>query len=359
MNLADKTLSLLGHGTDQADVQQLLKDLGCKLEHGYYPYPTMTLHAKNGLWIELYSAEEFVQRLEIEPLSPGPWVLGAVTLGLKGKRFKKTFDAPILTGLQLEMTPAMCREVLGEPVLVSYYDGGALPTRVMGWRTGLAYVGVEFPSVSADDVCCEISIGLYGLGACMGETWEWGIFDMPEIEISAAEASPIALDAVTQKALAWLQGVEDEHLLGGVDLEVVSPSPFDASSWFEDRLDEYRQHLFIQFAADGSGSGFCLWYYPTLTGQPPVVFWGSEGDFHFVAGNAQDFMRQLSSEHVFSNGFWLEDSGDEDFHDEDFNWEPLKAAAKAEFGQTDIVPDELGQAGRSLHPDFEAWVGPH
>ena len=181
----------------------------------------------------------------------------------------------------------------------------------------------------------------------------------------------IKLGTDVLESIQFLWKLEDEELIGWpIDFETSRPArpqligmesnprkveleTFDASSWFENSIEEYEKHKFYEFGIDGTGSGFCLWYYPDLNKIPPVVFWGSDGEFHFVAGSIQDFIKQLSSGKLFFSGSWLEPEDDEI---EELDWNKLRSVTESHLGKWVEKPEELTVKGRLDHPDFEGWV---
>ena len=61
-------------------------------------------------------------------------------------------------------------------------------------------------------------------------------------------------------------------------------------SWFNNDLTPYFEDQFVEFAGEGDGSSFCLWFYPDLVGEPPVVYIGSDYRFITVAPSMEDFI---------------------------------------------------------------------
>jgi hypothetical protein len=160
------------------------------------------------------------------------------------------------------------------------------------------------------------------------------------------------VDSRTKQDIDFIRRLCDDKLIGWphMDFLPVDLGDFDASTWFENHLDVYRQHAFVEFARDGTGSGYCLWYYPGLKEPPPVVFWGSEGEFYFVAGSVQDFIRQLGSGKALRSGFWDEDPKG------NVERATLRRRCEDYVGPWRAEPDEICARGRSAHPPFEEWV---
>jgi len=67
------------------------------------------------------------------------------------------------------------------------------------------------------------------------------------------------------------------------------------SAWFENDLSPYFKDRFIEFGKEGDGSSFCLWYYPGLVGEPPVVHMGTDPVFCTMAPSLEDFICLLTS----------------------------------------------------------------
>lgn len=165
------------------------------------------------------------------------------------------------------------------------------------------------------------------------------------------------IDRDSKEAIEFINSLEAAGFLGWpIDFEPTELNRFDASSWFENSIEEYEKHRFLEFGKDGTGSGFCLWFYPGLERKPPVVFWSSEGEFCFVSDTLRDFVRQLCSGKLFYDGSWL-DPDDEDR--KEIDWEDLKQRAINYFGAWLKSPKELEEEGRKNHPDFEKWVNEH
>ncbi len=60
-------------------------------------------------------------------------------------------------------------------------------------------------------------------------------------------------------------------------------------SWFKNDLTPYFKDRFLEFAGQ-DGNLFCLWYYPGLTGEPPVVLIGQDSNSCTVAPSLNDFI---------------------------------------------------------------------
>ena len=59
--------------------------------------------------------------------------------------------------------------------------------------------------------------------------------------------------------------------------------------WFQNDLTPYFEDCFLEFAGK-DGNLFCLWYYPDLVGEPPVVLIGQDGISCTVAPSLKDFI---------------------------------------------------------------------
>lgn len=166
------------------------------------------------------------------------------------------------------------------------------------------------------------------------------------------------MDDATARALALLSTLSREHLLGyPIDAEATEHVEVEDAldTWFEESEVSWRTlgHRFEQIARDGTGSLFCLWYYPELRGAPPVVFIGSEGDLALVANDAADFVRQLTMAVAFVGNGWAEPTT-KDRHELDFD--ALRARVQAELGAWTESPAELRARAIERHPDLESWV---
>jgi len=165
------------------------------------------------------------------------------------------------------------------------------------------------------------------------------------------------LDSETKEDIDFISSLDKAgFLVWPIDYEISELNKFDASSWFENAMEEYEKHTFIEFGKDGTGSGFCLWVYPGLQRKSPVVFWSSEGEFYFVSDSLRDFIRQLCSGKMFFDGDWLEPT-DED--KDEVDWLDLKRRAVDHMGEWEESPEELKDKGRKNHPNFEEWVNAH
>ena len=165
------------------------------------------------------------------------------------------------------------------------------------------------------------------------------------------------IDDESKKDIEFIKFLDAAGFFGWpIDFEPSDLNRFDASSWFENAIEEYEQHQFLELGRDGTGSGFCFWIYPDLKIKPPVVFWSSEGEFHFVAGSLSDYIRQLCSGKMFYDGSWLEPDAEEL---KEIEWSDLKQRAINHLGAWAESPEELEQKGRKNHPDFESWVNEH
>ena len=144
---------------------------------------------------------------------------------------------------------------------------------------------------------------------------------------------PGKVDPQTRNDIDFLNQLLGEELIRyPIDYETQQIGLFDLNSWFGNDTNDYGQHRFIEFGMDGSGSGYCLWYYPELKGRPPVVLFESEGDFYFIAGSTQDFIRQLTSGEIFFDGEWGEDPAADEDDGEELDFKTLRAKAEAYFG---------------------------
>lgn len=145
---------------------------------------------------------------------------------------------------------------------------------------------------------------------------------------------------------------------------IAYPIDYEAYECTDDELAETFGHWFggtkwksdgdsfVQFGQDGTGSMFLLWFYPNLTGEPPVVFLGSEGEAHLVAPNLESFIMQMGSGKMFFDGHWLE----HDENENEFNWDLLKARTEALVGPIVKDPEKIRDEGLSSHPNFPDWV---
>ena len=64
------------------------------------------------------------------------------------------------------------------------------------------------------------------------------------------------------------------------------------TDWYEKDLSPYFEDQFIEFGGC-DGSLYCLWYYPGLVGEPPVVYIGGDGDNCTLAPSIEDLISLL------------------------------------------------------------------
>ena len=142
-----------------------------------------------------------------------------------------------------------------------------------------------------------------------------------------------------------------------IDYEVCQPTEEELkvtlNCWFGNSKWSENGDRFIQFGMDGTGSMYCLWFYPNLSAEPPVVLFGSEGERFLVASNVDDFIRQLSSGKLFCGGHWLEPNDEEKV---ELDWSYLKTKAVEYLGEWVDTPETIRDKAELAHPSFSAWV---
>ncbi|MCB9795502.1 MAG: hypothetical protein H6741_22580 [Alphaproteobacteria bacterium] len=160
--------------------------------------------------------------------------------------------------------------------------------------------------------------------------------------------------------LAELQ--DDGKLAWALDYEACEPDEEAAAdtldAWFRSPAWRGSGHRFVQIGQDGTGSLYCLWFYPGLVGEPPVIFFGSEGETDLVADSAADLARALAS------GFewWPYERAWNPAEEEDEEVEDagtladMRAAVEARLGPWDEAPSAMHARALKRHPDFPAWV---
>ena len=117
---------------------------------------------------------------------------------------------------------------------------------------------------------------------------------------------PNKLSTKTQEDMKFIDALcEKEIISWPIDYEPYHPTNEELSEtlghWFGSDKWSKSGDSFLQIGQDGAGSLFCLWFYPVLKEEPPVVFLGSEGESSLVASDTSDFIRQLSSGKLFFN----------------------------------------------------------
>lgn len=166
------------------------------------------------------------------------------------------------------------------------------------------------------------------------------------------------VDPATRDAIAFIEGLCERGLITWpIDFEFYQASDADLAEtfghWFGGQRWASDGDSLVQFGQDGTGSLFLLWYYPGLSGKPPVVFMGSEGESSLVADNLEDFIRQLGSGQVFYVDSWVEPDEDDN---EEMDWQALADAIDERYGLSKETPQQLAEKAARSHPDFSAWV---
>lgn len=169
-----------------------------------------------------------------------------------------------------------------------------------------------------------------------------------EIELSDNTKADLAfLDELSlQKVIAWPIDYETNR-------QTFSETSDTLDLWLGGSKWRETGYSFIQFGQDGCGSLFCLWYYPELSGEPPVVFFGSEGERALVSNNASDFVKQITSGKIFYDGNWLDPEDDDK---DELDWTLLAKNAEAYIGSQCKDPEELSKLAAASHPDISEWI---
>lgn len=168
----------------------------------------------------------------------------------------------------------------------------------------------------------------------------------------------LKMDDETLSARSFLKTLcESEQIKWPIDFAVFEPSDEELAEtfecWFGGQRWSTSGNTFAQFGQDATGSMFLLWYYPSLTTRPPVVFLGSEGESCLVSNSLEDFIRQLCSGKLFFNGGWYAPSPGED---EDLDWKSLQRLIDEKLGGINETPEQLSEKAHHAHPDFTRWV---
>lgn len=173
-------------------------------------------------------------------------------------------------------------------------------------------------------------------------------FDTMPYKISDQTQTNVSLlDALSLKGvIRWPIDYE-------TDKQTFTQTADTLDSWMGGPSWRASGHKFIQFGRDASGSLFCLWFYPELIEEPPVVFIGSEGDTYVVSNNSTDFIKQITSGYIFNDGSWLEPDEEEL---QELNWDALLEIGQKFTGSTCSSPSELTDIAISNHPSLEEWV---
>jgi hypothetical protein len=123
--------------------------------------------------------------------------------------------------------------------------------------------------------------------------------------------------------------------------------------WFGSKKWRSSNYEFLQIGQDGMGSLFCLWNYPDLNTEFPVVFFGSEGQCAVVANSLQEFIAQLGSGYLFFDGDWLEPDQDAL---EQLDFVALKGKTEAFTNLANCNPNEITSIAKNIHPDLSGWI---
>ena len=158
-----------------------------------------------------------------------------------------------------------------------------------------------------------------------------------------------------QDLLQLLEEMSDEGLF-------TSPMDFEAmredADSMADTLEDWFGYedwnstgdTFLQIGVDGAGSMFCLWFYPELAGDPPVVFIGSEGERGLVAEDLREFLVRLVAERVYDGEGWASPDGEE----VKVNWSALQGRVGVLLGEADF--ESAYEPKPSIHPSFVSWL---
>jgi len=60
-----------------------------------------------------------------------------------------------------------------------------------------------------------------------------------------------------------------------------------------EKVESKDKENYYSIANDGAGGRFVLWYYKDLNNEPPIVFFGSEGQVEFIAENYKEFVYSM------------------------------------------------------------------
>ena len=163
------------------------------------------------------------------------------------------------------------------------------------------------------------------------------------------------------KDFTFLQSLQNQGYLGWpIDFECNEQTSESVAEtlgyWFGH--DQWKQDggSFFQFGQDGTGSLYCVWFYPGLEGEPPVVFFGSEGQRQLVSDNTNDFVVLITSGLLPFDGDWIEPSN-EDI--KEIDWASLKELGQRHTGIKDIDVADLINKAKKNHPSFKEWVSKH
>ncbi len=163
------------------------------------------------------------------------------------------------------------------------------------------------------------------------------------------------------KDFAFLRSLQESGLLGWpIDFECNNQTAEQVAEtlgyWFGHDNWKKDGGSFVQFGQDGSGSLYCLWLYPGLTGEAPIVFFGSEGERSLVCGSTREFAALITSGLLPFEGGWVEPS-EEDLNEID--WGVLKKLGLEHTKGLVVKPEQCQESAETKHPSFEGWVSRH
>lgn len=166
------------------------------------------------------------------------------------------------------------------------------------------------------------------------------------------------LSEKTQSDINFLEQLSDQAVLSWPieyesNRQTLSATADILNLWLGGEKWRKTGHKFLQIGQDGCGSLFCLWFYPELDEEPPVVFFGSEGERAVVANCARDFVKQMTSGKVFFDGSWLEPDEQEKGL---LDWALLSSKAEEYLGESCGEPQELSKLAANNHPDISSWI---
>lgn len=108
------------------------------------------------------------------------------------------------------------------------------------------------------------------------------------------------------------------------------------------------------FGHDGVGSLIGLWFYEGLTGEPPVIFLGSEGEGNaLLAGNMSEYLAVLAANRDWEpldRAFMDAEESNAEENERFCSWLSKHGIRPAKD------PAAVMKAARKKHPDFAKWL---
>jgi len=115
------------------------------------------------------------------------------------------------------------------------------------------------------------------------------------------------------------------------------------------------EDTFLGFANSADGGEYCLWLYPDLKGEPPVVFINLDWEHSLISSSFSKFIRDLGDKKVLNASMDFGDESSPWDEDEIALFEESTMSKKIELFNLDF--EKLLEEGKEEnHPSFYSWV---